>query len=329
MTAEKIKTIDGQKLLEMELPPIRFIIDELLPQGFYILAGSPKIGKSWLLLLLCLQVAKGEPFWNRSTEKGTVLYLCLEDSPSRIQQRLSELTEDAPPNLKFATSVNSLSNGLVGQMEMFITENPDTNLIVIDTLQKVRENGNESNLYASDYRDIGALKELADKYGITIIAVQHLRKQLCSDPHQMVSGSTGLLGAADGSYILKKDNIGDETAKLYIRTRDIEEKIYTVKFDKELHEWKFVSSDTPETNRLQNDTVMNSFILFMKQTGKFTGTAGELVQRIGCAVSPNVFSRRLNGHRSELKKIGIEFKDIRTGTSREKIIVYRPHQNVQ
>ncbi len=74
MTAEKIKTIDGQKLLEMELPPIRFIIDELLPQGFYILAGSPKIGKSWLLLLLCLQVAKGEPFWNRSTEKGTVLY---------------------------------------------------------------------------------------------------------------------------------------------------------------------------------------------------------------------------------------------------------------
>ena len=69
MTAEKIKTIDGQKLLEMELPPIRFIIDELLPQGFYILAGSPKIGKSWLLLLLCLQVAKGELFWNRSTEK--------------------------------------------------------------------------------------------------------------------------------------------------------------------------------------------------------------------------------------------------------------------
>ena len=303
MTAEKIKTIDGQKLLEMELPPIRFIIDELLPQGFYILAGSPKIGKSWLLLLLCLQVAKGELFWNRSTEKGTVLYLCLEDSPSRIQQRLSELTEDA--------------------------ENPDTNLIVIDTLQKVRENGNESNLYASDYRDIGALKELADKYGITIIAVQHLRKQLCSDPHQMVSGSTGLLGAADGSYILKKDNIGDETAKLYIRTRDIEEKIYTVKFDKELHEWKFISSDTPETNKLQNDAVINSFILFMKQTGKFTGTAGELVQRIGCAVSPNVFSRRLNGHRSELKKIGIEFKDIRTGTSREKIIVYRPHQNVQ
>ena len=136
MTAEKIKTIDGQKLLEMELPPIRFIIDELLPQGFYILAGSPKIGKSWLLLLLCLQVAKGELFWNRSTEKGTVLYLCLEDSPSRIQQRLSELTEDAPPNLKFATSVNSLSNGLVGQMEMFIAENLNINLILIDIMQK-------------------------------------------------------------------------------------------------------------------------------------------------------------------------------------------------
>ena len=96
MKKEKIKTVDGQTLLDMRLPQIRFVVDGLLPQGLHILAGAAKTGKSWLLLLLSLRVAQGKPFWNLQTEKGTVLSLCLEDSLSRIQQRLMDLTEDAP-----------------------------------------------------------------------------------------------------------------------------------------------------------------------------------------------------------------------------------------
>lgn len=103
-----------------------------------------KIGKSWMLLLLCLKVARGEPFWNYETEKGTVLYLCLEDSFNRIQQRLLSFTDDAPPNLHFAIMVKSLSEGLREQIELFIAEHPDTNLIVIDTLQKVRDMGGDT-----------------------------------------------------------------------------------------------------------------------------------------------------------------------------------------
>ena len=79
--------------------------------------------------------------------------LCLEDSLNRIQQRLMDLTEDAPENLHFATLSKSLSDGLCEQIEEFITEHPDTNLVIIDTLQKVRENSGESNLYATDYKD--------------------------------------------------------------------------------------------------------------------------------------------------------------------------------
>lgn len=115
--------------------------------------------KKIIILLLCLKVAKGERFWNLRTEKGTVLYLCLEDGLRRIQDRLSEFTKEAPENLYFATSAPSLAEDLIAQIEMFITEHPDTAMIVIDTLQKIREGGGEANVYADDYKDIGNLKK--------------------------------------------------------------------------------------------------------------------------------------------------------------------------
>lgn len=93
MSTEYLKTVSRAQLLELNLPPTKFIVKGLIPQDFHILAGQPKIGKSWLLLHLCLQVSKDEDFWNYETSKGTVLYLCLEDSYNIIQTRLSEPTE--------------------------------------------------------------------------------------------------------------------------------------------------------------------------------------------------------------------------------------------
>ena len=100
--------MDGETLMNTVLPPIRFVVSQLLPQGLHVLAGAPKVGKSWLSLWLCLQVAKGEPAWEFSTTQGDVLYLCLEDSYSRIQNRLLDITDDAPPNLFFATMSEKL-----------------------------------------------------------------------------------------------------------------------------------------------------------------------------------------------------------------------------
>ena len=164
---KNLETIDADTLLSTPLPATRFVVDRLLPEGLHILAGAPKIGKSWLALWLCLCVAKGESVWDFSVTKGTVLYLCLEDSLTRIQNRLFQITEDAPDTLHFTTLAGSIGGGLEDQLKGFLTEHPGTVLVVIDTLQKVRQPGENANPYASDYRDITALKRLADDYSLT------------------------------------------------------------------------------------------------------------------------------------------------------------------
>ena len=92
----KLRTVDGAALMSQPLRPPNFVVDTLLSQGLHILAGSPKVGKSWLALWLAVTVAKGELVWNMASKQGTTLYLCLEDSVLRIQNRLFEITEDAP-----------------------------------------------------------------------------------------------------------------------------------------------------------------------------------------------------------------------------------------
>jgi len=88
---KKLKTMDAETLMTTPMEPLKFIVSGLLPEGLHVLAGSPKIGKSWLALWICLQAAKGEKVWEFETQKSEVLYLCLEDSFARIQSRLFEI----------------------------------------------------------------------------------------------------------------------------------------------------------------------------------------------------------------------------------------------
>ena len=143
---KKLDTIDADTLLGIPYEPLLFIVENLLPQGLHLLAGAPKVGKSWLALWLCLQVAQGEPLWNFATRPCEVLYLCLEDSFQRIQNRLLDLTEDAPSTLHFAVMSEQLHSGLLDQIEQFLREHPATSLVVIDTLQRIRAAGTKATL---------------------------------------------------------------------------------------------------------------------------------------------------------------------------------------
>ena len=152
-------TVDGRTLMDRPLEPPNFVVDTLISQGLHILAGSPKVGKSWLALWLAVTVAKGEPVWGMSVKQGTTLYLCLEDSVLRIQNRLFEITEDAPDSVHFCTECAPIGQGLEEQVEGFLVAHPDTVLVLVDTLQMVRPVHDAT--YANDYRDLSVLKRLA------------------------------------------------------------------------------------------------------------------------------------------------------------------------
>jgi len=207
--------------MSQPLKPLNFIVDTLLSQGLHILAGSPKVGKSWLALWLSVQIAQGNPIWGMAVKPGTTLYLCLEDSTLRIQNRLFDITEDAPENVHFCTECFTLGKGLEEQLTKFIDAHPDTVLIIIDTLQMIRGSGYE-NTYANDYRDLSALKRIADSHNIAILLIHHLRKELSEDVFSRISGTTAISGAVDSSFTLVEERRGSGRAKLSCVGRDIE-----------------------------------------------------------------------------------------------------------
>ena len=192
-----LNTVSMTELYDTVYPPRKPIVNDLLYSGTYLFVGAPKVGKSFFMGQLAYHVAMGLPLWEYEVHQGTVLYLALEDDYARLQRRLSRMFGvEETNNLYFATQAKSVSEGLDQQLEGFIREHPDVRLIIIDTLQKVREIGGDRYSYASDYEIVTKLKTFSDRYGICLLVVHHTRKMEAEDSFDMISGTNGLLGAA-------------------------------------------------------------------------------------------------------------------------------------
>ena len=158
------------------------VIENLLYTGAYILAGTPKIGKSFLVAQIAHHVSTGQDLWGYKVHQGTVLYLALENDESRLQRRMFRMFGvEGTSSLHFATSAKMIGSGLDEQLEKFAREHSDTKLIIVDTLQKVREMVSDNYSYSSDYEVIGKLKQFADRHGVCILIVHHTRKQPAGD----------------------------------------------------------------------------------------------------------------------------------------------------
>ena len=169
MAPDYLETVSMATLYDTDFEGQEPLIDGLLYRGAYLLAGSPKVGKSFLMAQLAYQVSTGTPLWNYPVRKGTVLYLALEDDYRRLQERSYRMFGTAEnESLFFSVSAGQLGSGLDEQLTNFLREHPDTSLIIIDTLQKVREVDGDNYSYANDYQIITRLKALADSYGISI-----------------------------------------------------------------------------------------------------------------------------------------------------------------
>ena len=235
----RIQLIDAETLYYKPLAHPRMLIDGILADGLAVMAGDSKIGKSWMVLWLCLQISKGEPVWGIPTRKTDVVYLALEDREWRIQQRMQELIEAPPENLHFGFSCGQLGSELESQIEAVLQDYPSTGLIFIDTLQMIRDNvSGKVNAYAQDYRDLSSLKKIADNHGICIFLVHHTRKSKNpEDSFDNINGSTGILGAADFTIVLDKQSRMDDEAGFLLTGRDIEQCERVIRFDKARCRW--------------------------------------------------------------------------------------------
>ena len=301
-----LKTIDGETLMSKPLQPLSFVVDTLISQGLHILAGSPKVGKSWLALWLAVTVAKGEPVWGMQVKQGTTLYLCLEDSQLRIQNRLFDVTEDAPANVHFCTESRILSDGLTEQLEQFLVEHPDTSLIIIDTLQMIRGTTYD-NTYANDYRDLSALKRLADAHGIAILLIHHLRKEKAADVFNRISGTTAISGAVDSSFTLVEEQRGSGRAKLSCIGRDIEYRKLELQRNTD-NVWE-VTADSYQQPALLDGRIVFLLSALMDSRGEFIGTPTELATKIDPdgseGITPKKVARQILQSVDALGKAGI------------------------
>ena len=315
---KELKMYSSEYIMNTPMKPIEYCVDGLISQGLFILAGAPKVGKSWLALDMCLSIAKGEKVLGKETLCGHAVYLSLEDSLIRLQNRLYELTDEPSDNLNFAIMAESISNGLPEQIEYCRKRFDDLKIVVIDTLQKVR-NESESS-YSSDYKELSVLKSLADKLGIAIVLVHHTRKCSDGDPFNMISGSTGLSGCVDGSMVLIESKRGSRKAKLYCVGRDIENQEINVVF--ESSRWKV----SDEIKNIEPDYFPFAVHDFMVTQKKFKGSATELAEKLSALLDKEVFSNRVKKdliqHAYELLDYGVTFESKRSNGQRIIILNY-------
>ena len=284
-------TVSMTELYDTVYPPRTPVVDGFLYGGTYLFVGAPKVGKSFFM---------GQ------------------------QRRLSGMFGvECADNLYFATQAKTLNEGLDRQLEEFLKAHTDARLIIIDTLQKVREVGGDRYSYSSDYEIVTKLKSFSDKYGICLLVVHHTRKLESEDSFDMISGTNGLLGAADGAFIMHKKKRTDNEAVMDIVGRDQPDQELTIEFDRERCVWKFKKAETELWKQPPNPLLeaINNFLTEDKP--EWEGTATELVSQLpDMQIQANVLSRKLNVVNSQLLNDYGIFYDNRRGHER-KIILKR------
>ncbi|MGH8878621.1 MAG: AAA family ATPase [Stackebrandtia sp.] len=256
MTTPDVRAMwTASDLLAAEFPEPRWAVPGIIPEGLTLLAGPPKVGKSWLSLGLAVSITTGgRALGAVDVEPGRALYLALEDTPRRLRSRLETVltTSDAPAGLAFAVHWPAMPDGGAEKLHGMLTEHPDIRLVVVDVLAKVRGGvDTRGSMYDADYAAMGHLKAVADAHSVAVVVVHHVRKSGSDDFLETVSGTNGLAGASDTIAVLRRSrNTAD--AVLHITGRDVEEAEHALKFDPSCGAWSLL--DGPAADYDLSDT---------------------------------------------------------------------------
>lgn len=266
------------------LPPTVWAVPGFLPQGIAMLAGAPKLGKSFLALGLCVAIARGEDaFEYLPTVEGDDLYLALEDGENRLQERMQGFLQDErwPERAWYEIKWPRINEGGKEALEAWLGQHPEARLIVIDTFALFKQSGeglSNKDIYAGDYAAIRAVKSIADAYGVCILLITHQNKGEHRDWINSQTGSTGLTGAADTLLGLERpDGIRDVSVKneatLRLTGRDVEEQAWACERDKASGAWRIIG-DAVEAGeeRSSNQTVNYMQMLWQDGYQEVTAT---------------------------------------------------------
>ena len=324
-----LKTVSMTELFDSVYEGRPPVIDGLLYRGMYLFVGAPKMGKSFLMGQIAYHVSTGTPLWGFPVRKATVLYLALEDDYGRLQERLYRMFGTAEnENLFFSVSAKQLGKGLDEQLTRFLREHPDTSLVIIDTLQKVREVGGDTYSYANDYQIITRLKSFADAYGICLMVVHHTRKQKADDAFDMISGTNGLMGAADGAFLLQKEKRTSNAATLEVSGRDQQDqRLYLLRNEEKLC-WDLERIETKLWEVPPEPLLEEVAKQITVECPEWYGSPTELCEFLGVDMKANALTQKLNVNAGRLfQEYGIQYWNKRTHAGRQVGLRLKPRDD--
>jgi hypothetical protein len=229
---ERTSTI---KIMSTKYPPLRAIVPGYLYEGFSVLAGRQKLGKTWLGIDWAVAVATGGvAMGSIKCNEGAVLYIDMENGHRRIQGRINTLfpnERDRPDlsRLEWVTEAPQLDQGFIAELARWRASVSVPTLVIIDVLQRIKPVGSMArNSYENDYSAWAPLQQWSTENRVAVLGLHHTKKGGAEDPLEALSGSNGLSACADTTIVLDQDQNG---RTLYVRGRDVEEKETAVIFE--------------------------------------------------------------------------------------------------
>ena len=296
--------VSMEDIYGMVFNPKEWIIKGILRSGLYILAGAPKVGKSFLVGQIAYHVSTGQPLWGYPVHRSPVLYMALEDDHQRLQERMFRMFGvESTKDLYFSISAKNLREGLEEQIAGFVKDHPGTRLIIIDTLKKIRPGDDDTYSYARDYADMTQLKKIADDNGICLLLVHHTRKKEDeSDAFNTVSGTNGLTGAADGSFIFAKKRRTDSDAVLQFTGRDLQDQIFYLSKNRETLTWELDRVEVEDFTPPPDPVLIAVSQIVTADTPQWSGSPTELAEALSENISPIALTKHLNVNAGRLQK---------------------------
>ncbi len=291
-------SITHNELLDKFIPENPAIVPGLVGSGVTILAGAPKLGKSFLVLELAYYLSTGQPLWGIPLQKCEVLYLALEDTEQRLQQRAYRMFgSEGSELLHFATNAKKMDHGLQEQLTYFLNKYPNTKLVIIDTMQSIRDGTPKGNLYAEDCNYMETIQEFRKEHCISILLVHHTRKMPDqNDRFNTIGGSNGNMGGADSIIVMTKENRTDQKAILECTGRDIPEQRFVIQRNPSTLIWDLAEMETADWSQPADPILEKIAQMLGPDNPELSVSPTELTNLLDLDWPPNRLSRHLNAN---------------------------------